>query len=206
MTLAVVAALVASNMIGFAAVIPPANERPIAAGISALSSAQAPTPRGRRGSPPQPQQTQSPLYFVGTWRFAWTGRESPLTPGPRSGTVTFARGAGGNVLTVRVEGQIEEGAAYKESGAIEWNEEKKSLAFKEQLSGGTQVTGTGDWSSPLAIRYESAPIRVGTQTVRLRRGYAIIAPESFIVTEELSIDSAPFTRLGTGTFTKAPQP
>jgi hypothetical protein len=205
MRLAVVAALVASNTIGFAAVIPPANERPGAA-IAALSSAQEPTPRGRLGSPPQPQQTQSPLYFVGTWRFAWTGRESPLTQGPRSGTVTFARGAGGKVLTVRVEGQIEEGAAYKESGAIEWNEAKKSLAFKEQLSGGTQVTGTGDWSSPLAIRYESAPIRVKTQTVRLRRSYAIISPESFIVTEELSIDGAPFTRLGTGTFTKATQP
>jgi hypothetical protein len=205
MTLAVVAALAASTMIGFGTVMPRANERPVA-GIAAVSSAQEPTPRGRRGSPPQPQQTQSPLYFVGTWRFAWTGRESPLTPGPRSGTVTYARGTGGNVLTVRVEGQIEEGAAYKESGAIEWNEAKKSLAFKEQLSGGTQVTGTGDWSSPLAIRYESAPIRVKTQTVRLRRSYAIISPESFIVTEELSIDGAPFTRLGTGTFTKASQP
>jgi hypothetical protein len=201
---AFVAALVLSNALAFVAVMPrTVHLDALEAGVPSL--AQTPRGRGGRSSPPQPQQAQDPAYFVGTWRFAWTGRESPVTPGPRSGTVTFARGSAANVLTMRVEGRIDDGAAYTESGAIEWNEAKKSLALKEQL-GGSQVTGTGDWSSPLAIRYESAPVRVGQETIRLRRSYAIVSPESFIVTEELSIDGGPFVRLGTGTFSKATPP
>ena len=78
MTSALIAALVLANVLAFA---------------PALSSpfwAQTPGGQGRRTPPPQPQQTQSPAYFVGTWRFSWTGRESPITPGPRSGIATFA--------------------------------------------------------------------------------------------------------------------
>ena len=68
----------------------------------------APAPPGkRRVSPPQPQQVQGADYLAGTWRVTWTGRESPVTTGPRSGTVTFARRNAGSVLDVRVEGTVE---------------------------------------------------------------------------------------------------
>ena len=49
--------------------------------------------RKPRVSPPQPQQAQGVDYFTGAWTFTWVGRESPISAGPREGTLTDARGA-----------------------------------------------------------------------------------------------------------------
>jgi hypothetical protein len=156
-----------------------------------------------RPTPPQPQQKQGVEYLTGTWDFTWTGRESPITAGPRAGTVTFTRRGTSNTLDVRSEGKVEDGgAAYKESGSAEWNEADKTLAFKETLANGTTLTGNGNWSSPLAIRYESQPAQVGKQSVKVRRTYQIISGVSFTVAEELSVDGGPFQRLGNGTYSK----
>src|SRR5215470_5028389 len=57
-----------------------------------------------RPSPPQPQQRQGLDYFVGSWKFSWVGRESVMTPGPRTGTLTFTRGSNPNTLEMQVEG------------------------------------------------------------------------------------------------------
>ena len=81
-----------------------------------------------RPVPPQPQQKQGLEYFVGTWDFTWTGRESPITAGPRAGSVSFARRGTSNTLDIRAEGKLEDGgAAYKESGSAEWNDADKTL-------------------------------------------------------------------------------
>jgi hypothetical protein len=155
-----------------------------------------------RGTPPQPQQKQGVDYFVGTWTFTWTGRESPITAGPREGTITFTR-KGPNALEFRTEGKVEDtGAAFKESGTAEWDDAKKTMTYSETLANGTRLTGPGDWSSPLAIRYESQPAKAGNQSIRLRRTYSIVAPHSFTVTEEISIGGGPFQRLGNGVFTR----
>jgi hypothetical protein len=163
---------------------------------------QEPAGRGRgRGTPPQPQQKQGVEYFTGSWSFTWTGRESPITAGPRAGTTVFT--ATGNVLQIRSEGKVEDtGQAFKESGTARWTEDKKSFAFVETLANGTVLTGTGDWSSPLSMRYESEPARVGGQTVRVRRTYAILSAQSFSIAEEIAIDGGPFQRLGNGLFTR----
>jgi hypothetical protein len=161
--------------------------------------------RGRRRvSPPQPQQRQGLDYFVGTWRYSWTGRESPISPGPRIGSVTFSRA--GERLEMQAETRLEDGAdiAFKESGTLSWDEAGRILSFRESLHGGTQLRGAGDWSSPLSIRYESEPARAGNHTVRVRRTYSILAPHSFSLAEELSIDGGPFVRLGSGVYTKSP--
>src|SRR5918996_963869 len=81
------------------------------------AAAQEPPPqpivRKPRVSPPQPQQAQGLDYFIGDWTFTWVGRESPITAGPREGTLTYARkGATGMVL--RAEGTIDGGAAFTE--------------------------------------------------------------------------------------------
>jgi hypothetical protein len=157
---------------------------------------------GRRVSPPQPQQKQGADYFAGSWTFTWTGRESPVTPGPRGGTVTFARGSAPDRLDIRVEGKVEEGPDFKESGTLDWDDAKKAITLKERLSNGTEILGTGDWASPLGIKYESQPVKVGNQTIRLRRTYAILSAASFTVAEEISIDGGPFQRLGNGSFSK----
>ena len=170
------------------------------------SAQQEPAGRGRgRGSPPQPQQKQGVDYFIGTWRFSWTGRESPITAGPREGTTTFAREASGSTLDIRTEGTVADtNETFKESGIAQWDEAKKTLAFKETLADGTVLVGTGDWASPLAIRYESQPAQAAKQSVRIRRTYAILSAQSFSIAEEISIDGGPFQRLGNGLFTKLP--
>lgn len=167
------------------------------------ANTQQPPPRGggRRASPPQPQQTQSPDYFAGTWTFEWLGRESTLTAGPRAGTVTFSREKQA-VLAFKSESKTDTGTAVTESGTMTWNPTEKTLAFVEKLADGTSVTGTGNWSSPLAIRYESEPVTVKGQRLRLRRTYSIVSAQSFRVAEEMSTDGGPFQRLGSGDYTK----
>ncbi len=173
----------------------------------ALSAQQQPQPpgggRGRgRGSPPQPQQAQGLEYFEGTWTFSWTGRESPLTAGPRSGTTTFTRRSA-NVLDIRTEGTLEDaGGALRETGAAEWNEAAKTLRLTETLGNGAELTGTGDWSSPLSIRYESAPLTIAGETIRIRRTYSILSAHSFSVADEMSTDGGRWVRLGQGVYTK----
>jgi hypothetical protein len=117
--------------------------------------------------------------------------------------VTFTRRGTSDTLDIRTEGQVEDtGAAFKEMGSAEWNEEKKTLVLRETLGNGTQMSGVGNWSSPLSIRYESEPTRVGKQTVRVRRTYSILSAQSFTVSEEMSVDGGPFQRLGNGAFSK----
>lgn len=165
---------------------------------------QEPAGRGRgRGTPPQPQQKQGVEYFAGSWSFSWTGRESPVTAGPRTGTTVFTSAPGGNVLQIRTEGTVEDAkTAFTESGTAEWDAARKTLTFKETLANGTTLSGAGDWSSPLSVRYESQPAQVGSQSVRIRRIYSILSAQSFSVAEEISIDGGPFQRLGNGVFQK----
>jgi hypothetical protein len=166
---------------------------------------QEPAGRGRgRGSPPQPQQKQGVEYLAGTWTFTWTGRESPVTAGPREGTAVFTR-RGTSGLDVRIEGKVaDSGSAFQERAAMDWDEAKKTLTIKETLGGGIELTGSGDWSSPLSIRYESLPAKAGSQSVRVRRVYTILSAQSFSIAEEISIDGAAYQRLGNGLYTKAP--
>ena len=159
---------------------------------------------GRRGTPPQPQQQQGLDYFIGSWRFEYIGRESPVSAGPRTGTVTFTRKGASNVLDMRTEGQTDAGPAYKESGTAEWNDEQKTMTFRERVAGGLELVSPGNWSSPLAIRSETQPVKAGNQTVRVRRVYSIISAVAFTIAEELSINGGPYQRLGNAEFGKNP--
>ena len=181
------------------------------AAIAATAAAhQDPPARGRQGqggflgrpSPPQPQQKQGLDFFVGTWQFKWVGRESALTPGPRSGTLTFTRTTDPNTLDMKVEGSSEAGGAYTESGTVKWDQAKKTLTQREKLANGSEVSSVGDWSSPIGIHFDCDPITVQGQTLKLRRNYQILSPTSFSITEELSTNGGPFVRLGTGDFRK----
>jgi hypothetical protein len=169
----------------------------------------APRPTGGgllgRTSPPQPLQKQGVEYFIGTWTFTWTGRESAITPGPRTGTVTFTRLGETPFLEFTTEGKSEGTGVYKEAGTMGWNATQKVMAMHERLSGNTEMLSVGDWSSPISIRFESAPVRVKTQLLRLRRTYGIVSATSFTVAEEISLDAGPFTRLGGGVFMKSPK-
>ncbi len=170
---------------------PPGNASPPQPGRALLG----------RPSPPQPIQSQGLGYFAGSWTFSWTGRESPITPGPRIGTATYARLGETPFLELRTEGKSDAGA-YKEAGTLGWHEGQKILALHERLTGGIELLSVGDWTSPISIRFESAPMRVQGQTLRLRRIYGIVSAHSFTVSEELSIDAGPFVRLGGGVYSR----
>jgi hypothetical protein len=175
----------------------------------AQDRAQTPPPAPARGqgllgrpSPPQPQQHQGIEFFLGTWTFTWTGRESALTKGPRSGTATFTRLGDSNFAEMHADGKSDDGSAYKESAIAGWNDARKVLAVEETLAGNITMLSVGDWSSPISILFESEPLRVQGQQLRLKRTYSILSPTSFRVTEELSTNGGPFTRLGVGDFQK----
>jgi hypothetical protein len=157
-----------------------------------------------RPVPPQPQQKQGVEYFVGTWTFTGVGRESELSVGPKAGTTTFARQGTSNVLDYRTEGKVEESpTTFKETGTATWDEASKTMTFKETLSNGTTISGPGNWSSPLAIRFESEPVTVGDQTLKLRRTYSILSAHSFSITEELSTNGGPYQRLGNSLYSRS---
>ena len=160
-----------------------------------------PAGRAKRVSPPQPQQQQSDEYFVGAWTFTWIGRESPVSVGPRAGTLTYVRKSPG-ALALRAVGKVDGGAAFTETGSAAWNTERKTITWVERLSTGLELRSVGDWSSPIGIRAESEPVKAGSQTVRVRRLYSILSPQSYMVTEEISLNGGPYQRLGNGRFQK----
>ena len=155
-----------------------------------------------RKSPPQPLQKQGVEYFIGTWEFTWTGRESAVTPGPRTGRVTFTRRGDTPFLEFHTEGKADATGDYKESGTLEWKAAETVVALQERLWDNGEVQSLGDWSSPIAIRFESSPLQRSGQTLRLRRIYTIVSATSFTVAEELSTNGGPFARLGGGVFMK----
>ena len=153
-------------------------------------------------SPPQPHQQQGLEYFEGTWTFSWVGRESPITVGPRSGTATFTRIGQSNFMSLQMEGKVDGGGPFKQSGVIAWSPDQKVLVVHEKTVSNADLLSLGDWSSPLGIRFDIQPLLVQGKTVKLRRAYSILSATSFSVKEELSTDDGPFVRLGVGSFTK----
>jgi hypothetical protein len=110
--------------------------------------------------------------------------------------------ADSNFLDVRTEGSSDAAGPYKESGIVGWDPARKILVLTERLGAEVEMLSIGDWSSPIAIRFETSPLAVDGKTLRLRRTYSILSATSFSVTEELSTDGGPFARLGTGDFRK----
>lgn len=170
----------------------------------AQETAAPQAPGRKRVSPPQPQQAQGLDYLAGAWRMTWTGRESAVSNGPRSGMVRFTVKPGSDTLDIRVEGQSEAGEPFRESGTAQWDATKKVLTITERLASGVEIRSIGDWSSPIAIRAESAPVKAGTETLKVRRLYSILSAESFMVTEEISVNDGPYQRLGNGRYQKVP--
>lgn len=178
-------------------------------GIVAMPATPAQSNPGSQGggqagrpNPPRPPQKVGLDYLEGTWTFTWTGRESPITVGPRSGTTTITRQPNGTTATVAVEGKSEAKGAYKETGTLTWDNARKALTVDDHVATGAEVKGVGDWTSPVGIRLESDPITIAGTTYRVRRNYAILGPDSYSISEELSTNGGGYVRLGNGTFSR----
>ena len=160
----------------------------------------APQQGGRGGSPPQPMQKQSADYFVGTWTVKVTGRESALGMAPRSGALTFTKSANG---TLSGKGTSTfDGGKLDEDISLIYDEATKAVTMTEKRSNGVLIKSKGDWSSPISIRFVVEPIKVGKQTLNLRRTLSVVSAYSFTVVEELSEDGGPFVRLSSALFSK----
>jgi hypothetical protein len=152
----------------------------------------------------QPQVEQRIDYFVGRWKFEYVGAEyPPLSAGARDGTVTFTRVGASNFVTGEVEGELL-GKRYREILSIGFDPDTNTLVYLERRPDAIELVSLGNWRSPLAITFHTSPVQANGRTYQLRRVISIYSDSAFDVTEECSVDSGPFRRLGRARFTKVP--
>lgn len=154
-----------------------------------------------RRAAPMPMQKQSLDYFAGKWSFKRLGAESEVAPGPGAGTLTFTILPDGKLQGV-TELMVDGPGMYTENISVTFDAAKNILTWSEQRPGGVKVIGSGDWSSPLAIRFKLEPIKLKTGTYEIRRVISILSATSFSMTEEVSVNGGPFVRLGNAVYTK----
>ena len=156
--------------------------------------------RARRADIPQPQIEQRIEYFSGEWRFEYTGGEfPPLSIGTRSGTVTFTAIPQGPFVRGDVTGEVF-GEPYEETWTIGFDASTGSVVWDERLSTGQQLLGLGNWTSPIAITFLTAPVEAEGKVYVLKRLMQTTSDFSFTVTDQFSVDGGGFQRLGNGSF------
>jgi hypothetical protein len=156
--------------------------------------------RGRRSEVPQPQVEPRIGYFTGAWTFEYIGGEfPPLSIGTRSGTVTFSDIPPGPFVQGTVTGEVF-GAPYEETWTIGFDADTRSILWREQLSTGQELIALGDWTSPIAISFLTAPVEADGRVYVLRRLMQTTSDVAFSVTDEFSVDGGPYRRLGNGSF------
>ena len=152
----------------------------------------------------QPHVEQGVDFFVGRWQYEYLGAEyPPLSPGGRSGTMTFTKAGASNFVTGRLEGELL-GKPYHEQIAIELDPDTNMLAFVEKRPDGVELVSVANWRSPIAITFHTSPVQANGKSYQLRRLISVMSATAFDVTEEFSVDSGPFKRLGNGHYTKLP--
>jgi hypothetical protein len=152
----------------------------------------------------QPHVEQRIEYFVGRWKYEYLGAEyPPLSPGGRTGTVTFTRMGSTNFVSGRLEGELF-GKPYQEQLSIQLDPDTYALAFVEKRPEGVELVSVANWRSPIAITFQTSPVQANGKTYQLRRMMSVMSTTAFDVTEEFSIDGGPFKRLGNGHYTKLP--
>jgi len=165
---------------------------------------EPPPQRQRRESPPQHQVARTIEYFAGRWRFEYVGGEfPPLSGGSRTGLIPFLRIGASNFVSGQLEGELG-GKPYRENQTIGLDPDGYALVAVERRPDGSELVSLGQWRSPLAILFQTAPLQTGGKTYQLKRAIAVTSESAFEVTEEFSVDGGPFKRLGKGRYTKQP--
>jgi hypothetical protein len=152
----------------------------------------------------QHQVAQRADYFTGRWRFEYLGGDfPPLSNGERSGTVTFSEPGASPFVTGTVEGNAL-GKPFRETITLGVNQETKTVVYHERRADGVELVSLGNWTSPLAIVFLTAPVRADGRSYQLRRVLSVLSETAFDVAEEFSVDGGAFRRLGTAHYTKTP--
>ena len=158
--------------------------------------------RRPRTNVPQPQVEQGLDYFVGRWEFEYLGSEfPPLSVGTRTGTVAFSPVPASEFVTGDLTADLY-GNPYTEHLTLGFDSQTKTLVLQETRSHGTDLVSLGNWQSPIAISFITAPVEADGRTYRLRRILSIRSETSFGILEEFSVDEGPYRRLGNAQFSK----
>lgn len=156
--------------------------------------------RARRADVPQPQVEPRVGYFSGAWRFEYAGGEfPPLSVGTRAGVVTFEPAAAGPFVRGRVEGDLF-GEPYEETWTIGFDEATRAVVWVEKRPDGSTLTALGNWTSPIAVTFLTAPLEADGRVHVLRRVVRTTSDSAFSVVDEFSVDGGPFRRLGAGSW------
>jgi hypothetical protein len=141
-------------------------------------------------------------YFAGRWTFEYLGGEfPPLSTGDRAGSVTFSAMSPSQFLTGVVEGESL-GKPFKETVMLGVNPDTKMVVLHERRADGVEIVSLGNWTSPLAIVFQTAPVQSGGRSYQLRRVISLLSESAFDVTEEFSVNGGAFRKLGTARYTK----
>ena len=156
--------------------------------------------RARRADVPQPQIEPRIDYFSGSWRFEYIGGEfPPLSVGTREGTVSFEPLPAGPFVRGRAESDLY-GEPYEETWTIGFDETTRAVVWQEERPDGSTLTALGNWTSPIAITFLTAPMEADGAVHVLRRVVRTTSDTAFAVVDEFSVDDGPFRRLGDGSY------
>ena len=150
----------------------------------------------------QHQVDQTAEYFVGRWKFEYTGGEfPPLSSGNQQGFITFARTGSAPFVSGTLQGESF-GTRFEQRMTIGVDSEADTVLLTEKRADGTELLSLGNWRSPLAVVFVTSPIQASGRTYQLKRVFSILSESAFDVAEEFSVDGGPFRRLGAGHYTK----
>ncbi len=150
----------------------------------------------------QHQVDQTAEYFVGRWKFEYTGGEfPPLSSGNQQGVITFARTGSAPFVSGTLQGESF-GTRFEQRMTIGVDSEADTVLLTERRADGTELLSLGNWRSPLAVVFVTSPIQASGRTYQLKRVFSILSESAFDVAEEFSVDGGPFRRLGAGHYTK----
>ena len=187
-----------------------------------LSSAQTPPPQTKpqqqqpRGQMPDVGRPTKPddvlplfdfdAYFIGKWTFEWDMPDGPLGPAGRLEGTTVYSALGGGKYQALTEATGPSGkVTIKE--VITYQREQKTLTRDVTDSRGFSYSqkGTigGDLGGNYNIYFESEPVKIGGQSVRLKHLLRLTSPLGYRVSATVSVDNGPFTNYGTPWWRKA---
>ena len=158
--------------------------------------------RRMRSDVVQHQVDQTAEYFVGRWKFEYTGGEfPPLSSGNQQGFITFGRAGSASFVSGTLQGESF-GTRFEQRLTIGVDSEADTVLLTEKRADGTELLSLGNWRSPLAVVFVTSPIQASGKTYQLKRVFSILSESAFDVAEEFSVDGGPFRRLGVGHYTK----
>jgi hypothetical protein len=158
----------------------------ILAGLTGLAQ----PPSGRVLAPVALPELKS---YAGDWTFKYLGVPGPFGAPRREGTLTVGAAASDRGLTMTIESLAAAGSTT-ESVAVTLDSAGAELTVTRNAT--PSLTGRGSWISPGSLRIIYEPVTIDGHGYRLRQLITLVSPGSFMIHEEISIDDAPFSRLG----------